>query len=113
MYVGITRGLGDIVTCADDMKKWMLSFAEDKLLTADSKLQMMYDPDEDGYGFGISPYDGNWYHSGVFTSYLSFDYIIPSQHAGIFLVTNNQDALRGDLSTMCAELADKLVFSQT
>ena len=34
-------------------------------------------------------------------------------HAGIFLVTNNQDALRGDLSTMCAELADKLVFSQT
>ena len=91
----------------------MLSFAEDKLLTADSKLQMMYDPDEDGYGFGISPYDGNWYHSGVFTSYLSFDYIIPSQHAGIFLVTNNQDALRGDLSTMCAELADKLVFSQT
>ena len=113
VYVGITRGLGDIVTCADDMKKWMLSFAEDKLLTADSKLQMMYDPDEDGYGFGISPYDGNWYHSGVFTSYLSFDYIIPSQHAGIFLVTNNQDALRGDLSTMCAELADKLVFSQS
>ena len=113
VYVGVTRGLGDIVTNAEDMKKWMLSFAEDKLLTTESKILMMYDPDEDGYGFGISPYDGNWYHSGVFTSYLSFDYIIPSQHAGIFLVTNNQDALRGDLSTMCAELADKLVFSQT
>lgn len=109
VYVGVTRGLGDIVTCAEDMKKWMLSFAEDKLLTADSKLQMMYDPDEDGYGFGISPYDGNWYHSGVFTSYLSFDYIMPSKRGGIFLVTNNQDTLRGDLSTMCAELIDKLM----
>lgn len=109
VYVGVTRGLGDIVTCAEDMKKWMLSFSEDKLLTADSKLQMMYDPDEDGYGFGISPYDGNWYHSGVFTSYLSFDYIMPSKRGGIFLVTNNQDTLRGDLSTMCAELIDKLM----
>lgn len=109
VYVGVTRGLGDIVTCAEDMKKWMLSFSEDKLLTAESKLLMMYDPDEDGYGFGISPYDGNWYHSGVFTSYLSFDYIMPSDRGGIFLVTNNQDTLRGDLSTMCADLIDKLM----
>lgn len=109
VYVGVTRGLGDIVTCAEDMKKWMLSFSEDKLLTAESKLLMMYDPDEDGYGFGISPYDGNWYHSGVFTSYLSFDYIMPSDRGGIFLATNNQDTLRGDLSTMCAELIEKLM----
>jgi len=113
VYVGITRGLGDIVTCAEDMKKWMLSFSEDKLLTAESKIQMMYDPDEDGYGFGISPYDGNWYHSGVFTSYLSFDYIMPSERGGIFLVTNNQETLRGDLSTMCAELLDKLFVPQS
>jgi CubicO group peptidase (beta-lactamase class C family) len=50
VYVGITMGLGDLVTNAADMQRWMASFSGNTLLSAESIAAMTADAGV-GYGF--------------------------------------------------------------
>ena len=109
VYVGITMGLGDIITNAEDMQKWLLSFSGNSLLSDDSKQKMSSDADNPGYGFGVIPTENGWSHNGVFTSYTAFDYVDPKAGSCVFAVTNNQAALRGSISEMCLRMMTELL----
>ena len=101
VYVGITMGLGDLVTNAADMERWLCSFFGDGLLTAESIAMMT---EAQGYGFGVVPAgSGSWYHTGIFTSYSSFDYVDPKTRSCMFAVTNNQSTMPYGVSEMCYE----------
>lgn len=104
VYVGVTMGLGDIITNAADMQRWMTSFFDDTLLRAESRRQMTA---SDAYGFGVVPDGTGWYHTGIFTSYAAFDYVDPAQRVCVFAVTNNQKTLTYDLSQLCYALAER------
>lgn len=101
VYVGITMGLGDLVTNAADMRRWMTSFFDDRLLSEASRRQMT-EPED--YGFGVVPTGTGWYHTGIFTSYAAFDCVDPAQRSCVFAVTNNQKTLTCELSELCLAL---------
>ena len=104
VYVGITMGLGDLVTDAADMERWLGSFFDNRLLSSES-VAMMTDPGAGGYGFGVVPAgSGSWYHTGIFTSYSAFDYVDPQKKAFAFAVTNNQSTMPYGVADMCYEL---------
>lgn len=108
VYVGITMGLGDLVTNAADMQRWMASFSGNTLLSAESIAAMTADAGV-GYGFGVVPVgDGSWFHTGVFTSYKAFDFVDAANGYALFAVTNNQAALRSELSDMCFSITEML-----
>lgn len=108
VYVGVTMGLGDLVTNAADMQRWMTSFFGNELLRAESIAQMT--DGSAGYGFGVVPAgNGMWYHTGIFTAYSAFDFVAPQQQACLFAVTNNQAAMTGGISDMCVTLAQRLL----
>ena len=106
VFVGITMGLGDLITTVGDMQKWMTSFFGNRLLSAASIRAMTYSDSYSGYGYGVVPLgNGKWCHYGIFTSYAAFDYVAPQQQYAVFAVTNNQSALNGEVNSMCFELA--------
>ena len=111
VYTGITRGLGDIISCADDMDLWLTSIWELSLLSEASVEEMSRDycPEDDcEYGYGIIP-DGNGglYHFGYFSTYFTMDYTNPEKHLNLFAVTNDDKAMDGELSTLCQRLIEK------
>ena len=99
----------EIITNAEDMQKWLLSFSGNSLLSDDSKQKMSSDADNPGYGFGVIPTENGWSHNGVFTSYTAFDYVDPKAGSCVFAVTNNQAALRGSISEMCLRMMTELL----
>ena len=110
VFVGITMGLGDLITTVGDMQKWMTSFFGNRLLSAASIRAMTYSDSYSGYGYGVVPLgSGKWCHYGIFTSYAAFDYVAPQQQYAVFAVTNNQSALNGEVNSMCFELNDLLL----
>ena len=110
VYVGITMGLGDIITTLSDMQRWMTSFFGTSLLSQGSIRAMTYPDSYSGYGYGVVPFSGGtWCHYGIFTSYAAFDYVSPAKRYAVFAVTNNQSALSGEVNSMCFELNDLLL----
>lgn len=110
VYVGVTMGLGDLVTCMADMEKWMASFFGNRLLS-DESIRLMTCPEAtSGYGFGVVPVgSGDWCHYGIFTSYAAFDYVAPRKRYAIFAVTNNHAGMSGEVNQMCFELTYKIL----
>ncbi len=110
VYVGITMGLGDIITTVSDMQRWMTSFFGTSLLSSGSIRAMTYSDSYSGYGYGVVPFgDGAWCHYGIFTSYAAFDYVSPKDRYAVFVVTNNRSTLAGEVNSMCFELNDLLL----
>ena len=97
VYVGVTMGLGDMISNARDIDKWLTSLRTNKLLTEES-MEMMttdytdeYDEygDEENYGFGIRPWGSGLFHSGYFSTYLTMVYTDPGTGLNVFAVTND------------------------
>lgn len=110
VYVGITMGLGDIITTVSDMQRWMTSFFGTSLLSTSSIRAMTCSDSYSGYGYGVVPFgSGAWCHYGIFTSYAAFDYVSSVKRYAVFAVTNNQSSLLGEVNSMCFELNDLLL----
>lgn len=109
VYVGITMGLGDIISNAADIDRWLTSFEGNSLLSKESIAQMTSDyctPDDGtSYGFGVVPESGGGFsHSGYFTSYCAFVYTNPKNRYSFFAVTNDELNMGGDIFAMCNKL---------
>ena len=110
VYVGVTMGLGDMISCAADMDKWLRSFAEHTVLTEDSLAEMTanYCTEADGgasYGYGVEPdAAGGLRHTGFFTSYFACSYTVPATGYRFFAVTNDQTDMAGSMTEMCGAL---------
>lgn len=114
VYVGITRGLGDMITNAEDIDLWLASLAGNRLFTDESLAEMSADysteGDDSSYGYGIKPDDdGGLYHSGYFTSYFACVYTNPETGYRMFAVTNNLPEAKGRLGDMYWEIIDGTV----
>lgn len=97
VYVGVTMGLGDMISNAHDIDRWLTSLRTHALLTGES-VEMMttdytdeYDEcgEEENYGFGIRPYGEGLFHSGYFSTYLTMVYTDPKTGVNVFAVTND------------------------
>lgn len=105
VYVGITMGLGDIISNADDMDAWLTSLRTHKLLSAKSVDAMIadYSPEDDlVYGYGLIPDGmGGAFHYGYFTTYHAMAYIHPEKKLNLFAVTNDDAHAEGDFTQLC------------
>lgn len=92
VYVGITMGLGDIISNARDIDLWLTSLRTNKLLSEQSVKLMTddYSPEEeDAYGFGLVPFKRGAYHYGSFSTYQTMVYTSPQEGINLFAVTND------------------------
>ena len=97
VYVGVTMGLGDMISNAHDIDRWLTSLRTHALLTEESVDMMTTDytdeydeyGEEEHYGFGIRPYGDGLFHSGYFTTYLTMVYTDPKTGMNVFAVTND------------------------
>lgn len=105
VYVGITMGLGDIISNADDMDVWLTSLRTNRLLSAKSVDAMIadYSPEDDlVYGYGLIPDGmGGAFHYGYFTTYHAMAYIHPEKKLNLFAVTNDDAHAEGDFTQLC------------
>ena len=115
VYVGITMGLGDIITCSDDMGKWLNSLCDGSLLS-DESFKMMtanysYD-EEEAYGYGMQPDgSGGYCHTGVFASFCAYTYINPDERCCLFAVTNEEGKLTESVSDIGARVLKNVMPS--
>lgn len=107
VYVGITMGLGDMISCADDINRWLLSFSGNTLLSRESieAITANYSPkDYPPYGMGVEPDSkGGFFHTGVFTSYCAMTYANPAEGYTMFIVTNAEYGSAGGIESMSAQ----------
>lgn len=92
VYVGVTMGLGDIISNAHDIDLWLTSLRTNKLLSKQSVSLMTadYSPEDDeAYGFGFVPYGKGVYHYGSFTTYQAMVYTSVEDGINFFAVTND------------------------
>ena len=116
VYVGITMGLGDMISNAPDIDRWLTSLRTHALLTEESVDMMTTDytdegeDDEDDYGFGIRPCGQGLFHSGYFSTYLTMVYTDPGTGLNVFAVTNDDTNPNIDISELSWNLVDSLDF---
>ena len=111
VYVGITMGLGDMISNASDIDRWLTSLKTQELLTEESLNMMATDytnGDDVNYGFGIRPIGQGLFHSGSFSTYLSMVYTDPETGLNIFAVTNDDINPNVDVDEVGWELVDYL-----
>lgn len=93
VYVGVTMGLGDMISNARDLDRWMTSLRTHAILNEESLALMSADyteeDDEEDYGFGIRPYHNGLFHGGYFTTYQAMIYTEPASGTNVFVVTND------------------------
>ena len=113
VYVRVTMGLGDIITNADDMDKWLTSLRTNKLLTEENYKAMTsdYSPeDENVYGYGLIPDEkGGAYHYGYITTFHAMDYTDVDKGINLFAVTNDNANIQGNLSEICHLMIEKVM----
>ena len=113
VYVGATRGLGDMISDAKDMERWLKSLRTYDILTEESVKEMTtnYSPeDEMEYGYGLMPdKDGSFCHTGSFTTYHALAYSYPKLGIDLFGITNDNANLEGDLNEVCFELLNRVI----
>ena len=110
VYVGVTMGLGDMISNARDIDRWLSSFKTHQLLTEESVRRMStdYSPGADDYGFGFHTGLSGIYHSGNFTTYEAFVYTNPEKGINIFCVTNDEPHQGISSSVLGQKLAKQL-----
>ncbi len=106
VYVGITMGLGDIITCSEDMGRWLNALCDGDVVS-DESFKMMTEnysgKEENPYGYGLQPDGkGGYTHTGVFASFYAFTYIDSAERCCLFAVTNEQGKLKEDISAISA-----------
>lgn len=110
VYVGVTMGLGDIITNARDMDRWLTSLRTNQILTEESVKLMTTDyteSDDQDYGYGIRMNDLGLFHTGYITTYQAIAYTDPEKGVNIFIVTN--DDINPDINVIdiCWGLLEK------
>ena len=110
VYVGVTMGLGDMISNADDIDLWLTSLRTNELLTEES-MEMMTtdytDGDDENYGFGIRTYYGQGlFHSGRFTTYEAMVFTDPKTGINVFTVTNDDINQNVDIPEISRTLYD-------
>lgn len=102
VYVGVTMGLGDIISNADDLDLWLTSLREHRLISEKSVNEMMTDhspEDEYAYGYGLIPDGrGGAFHYGYITTYQAMVYLNPETGLNAFAVTNDDAHINGNLA---------------
>ena len=116
VYVGVTMGLGDMISNAYDIDKWLTSFRTNKILTKES-LQLMTtdytDDDEDHYGFGVRIIGGGLFHTGAITTYETMAYTDIKNGINVFAVTNDDPDETYSVVDMVWELLDEKGYGVT
>ena len=110
VYVGITMGLGDMISNAGDMDRWLSSFKTKKILNNESIKLMRTDytdSTDDDYGFGVRVTDSGIYHSGSITTYQTMVYTDSDKGINIFAVTNDEPNTPLSVSDIVWELIDQ------
>lgn len=109
--VGITMGLGDMISNAQDMDRWLTSLRTNSVLTKES-VEMMgtdYTPDVDeDYGFGIRMIGSGLFHSGSITTYQAMVYTDIEKGVNIFAVTNDEPNDSVSVAEIVWELTDQV-----
>ena len=117
VYVGVTMGLGDMISNAHDIDRWLTSLRTHELLTEESIEMMTTDytneddeceDEEENYGFGIRPTGQGLFHSGYFTTYLTMVYTDPEKGLNVFAVTNDDTNPNIDIPAISWNLIDCL-----
>lgn len=92
VYVGVTMGLGDMISNAHDIDLWLTSLRTNRLLTEESTELMStdYSEGDDDYGFGIHVDGRGLYHSGSISTYQAMVYTEPESGINLFAVTNDE-----------------------
>ena len=93
VYVGVTMGLGDMISNAHDMDCWLTSLKTNKVLTAESVAMMGTDytaADDEDYGFGVRMFGNGLFHSGSITTYEAMVYTDTEKGVNVFAVTNDE-----------------------
>lgn len=108
-YPGVTYGAADIVSCAEDMDKWLTALNSNTLLSEESYNEMTENysesSDGSGYGYGLMiNSDGSIIHVGNVSTYLSVIYTDKEDNYNLFLETNNKDGLNGDFDSFVTRL---------
>ena len=108
-YPGVTWGAADIVTCGDDMDKWLNALKKNTLLSKTSFNEMTAnysDGEEDmGYGYGFMlDTDGSISQTGEIGSYISYVYMNSSKDYHLFAVTNNERSMDGEFEDFTAKV---------
>ena len=113
VHVGVTMGLGDMISNARDMDLWLTSFRTNKVRTKESIAMMTTDYTEgieEDYGFGVRMFGNGIFHTGCITTYEAITYTDPERGINIFAVTN--DDLHNDKSVdeICWNLISEIGF---
>ena len=117
VYVGVTMGLGDMISNARDIDRWLTSLKTHELLDEESVDMMITDytnedddddEEEENYGFGIRPCGDGLFHSGYFSTYLTMIYTDPETGFNVFAVTNDDTNPNIDISEIGWNLIDGL-----
>ncbi len=112
-------GMGDIVTCVDDMLKWDEALYTDKLLSQDLLKRawssyVLADGRKTNYGYGwaVSQYRDLQmiWHPGGMEGFRSMSIRIPSQHLFVAAMSNNGSS--GAILTCARDIALKLAGRQ-
>ena len=116
VYVGITMGLGDMISNARDMDLWLTSLRTHTILSEDS-VDMMgtdYTPGDDvDYGFGVRVIGNGMFHSGSITTYQAMVYTDPDKELNIFAVTNDEPNACLSVSDIIWKLLDQIKVQET
>ena len=92
VYVGVTMGLGDMISNAHDIDKWLTSLKAHSLLTQESIALMSTnysESDDEDYGFGIRTSSLGLYHYGYITTYQTLAFTNPESGVNVITVTND------------------------
>ncbi len=109
VYVGITMGLGDMISNARDLDCWLTSLRTNKVLTPESVAMMgtdYTDDEEESYGFGIRVFGNGLFHSGSITTYQAMVYTDTEKGVNIIAVTNDEPNTPLSVSDIVWELID-------
>lgn len=112
VFVGITMGLGDMISNAKDIDRWLTSLKTNQILTKES-VEMMStdytsDVDDEDYGFGIRMFGNGLFHAGAITTYETMVYTDTETGVNVFAVTNNEPNVDVSTSDMVWGLVDSL-----
>ena len=110
VYVGVTMGLGDMISNAYDIDKWLTSLRTNRILNKESLTMMTTDytdDDEDHYGFGLRMTENGLFHTGAVMTYETMAYTDIKNRINVFAVTNNDPDETYSVVDLVWELLEK------
>lgn len=92
---GLLKGMGDIVSTAHDMDKWMTALKSGKVVSEQSFAEMSTDHSPDygkRYGYGLQGLYRGVGHGGLIGDYWALDYMNTEHGYNLFVVGLNADS---------------------